>query len=77
MSMASGYLFSHLIEDGVQNSPEAAVFTCHHGRQLVAGAGDLGVLSFDLGIQRFRLLHSAAAHVFKQALGGAFGQIQR
>lgn len=73
MSVASGYLFSHLFEDGVQNGPEAAGFTCHRGRQLGAGAGDLGVLSFDLGIQRLRLLHSAAAQVFKQSLGCAFG----
>ncbi len=73
MSVALGYLFSHLFEDSVQNSPDATGFTCQRGRQLGAGAGDPGVLSFDLGIQRFRLLHSAAAQVFKQALCSAFG----
>ena len=44
ISVASGYLFSHLFEDSVQNCPEAAGFNRHRHRQLGAGAGDWGVI---------------------------------
>ncbi len=61
----SSDLPAHLFEDVVQNSPEATGFADQRRRQLWANMDDLSVFSFDVGIQRFRLLDSATAQIFQ------------